>query len=67
VSHEPYPTGRDTSVTHLDPSLEVTALAVTADELEPLDPNRVRSDRLGVSAWRRSRSSPRGPPSQPRR
>jgi peptide/nickel transport system permease protein len=51
VSHEPYPTGRDTSVTHLDPSLEVTALAVTADELEPLDPNRVRSDRLGVGAW----------------
>jgi peptide/nickel transport system permease protein len=51
VSHEPYPTGRDTSVTHLDPSLEVTALAVTADELVPLDPNRVRSDRLGVAAW----------------
>ena len=51
MSHEPYPTGRDTSVTHLDPSLEVTALAVTADELEPLDPNRVRSDRLGVGAW----------------
>lgn len=51
MSHEPYPTGRDTSVTHLDPSLEVTALAVTADELEPLDPNRVHSDRLGVAAW----------------
>lgn len=51
MSHDPYPTGRDTAVTHLDPSLEVTALAITADELEPLDPDRVRSDRLGVAAW----------------
>ncbi len=45
------PVGRDTSVTHLDPSAEVTALAVTADELEPLDPNRSRRAGLGVAAW----------------
>ncbi len=45
-----YPVGRDTSVTHLDPSLEVTALAVTAEELEPLDPNRKRGS-LGIAAW----------------
>jgi peptide/nickel transport system permease protein len=45
-----YPVGRDTSVTHLDPSLEVTALAVTAEELEPLDPNRKRGG-LGIAAW----------------
>jgi peptide/nickel transport system permease protein len=51
VNDERYPTGRDTSITHLDPSLEVTALAVTAEELEPLDPDRRRTNRLGVAAW----------------
>ncbi len=45
-----YPVGRDTSVTHLDPSLEVTALAITAEELEPVDPNARRRG-IGLAAW----------------
>ncbi|MBM3662126.1 MAG: ABC transporter permease [Actinobacteria bacterium] len=50
MSTEQYPTGRDTSITHLDPSLEVTALAITAEELEPADPD-ARKGGLGAGAW----------------
>jgi peptide/nickel transport system permease protein len=44
-----YPNGRDTGVTHLDPSLEVYALAVESEQLEPGAP-RARKG-IGPAAW----------------
>lgn len=41
---------RDTSVTHLDPSVEVYALAVESDQIEPV-PAGGRKKKLGVAAW----------------
>ena len=45
-----YPQGRDTRVTHLDPSLEVVALAIESDQLEPV-PQGARKKGLGIGAW----------------
>ena len=42
----------DTSLMHLDPSLEVYGLAVDADQLEPLPPDgQRRKAGMGVGAW----------------
>ena len=42
---------RDTSVTHLDPSVEVYALAVESDQIEPIPAGGRKKKRLGVAAW----------------
>lgn len=47
-----YPTGRDTRVTHLDSSFEVTALAIESDQLEPVpEGGRKKRKGIGVMAW----------------
>ena len=52
MASDHYPTGRDTSITKLDPSLEVIALAIDSDQLEPVDPDHAaRRSSLGIGAW----------------
>jgi peptide/nickel transport system permease protein len=43
--------GRNTAVTHLDPSVEVLGLAIESDQLEPAPPGGRRRERLGFTAW----------------
>ena len=46
-----YPQGRDTRVTHMDPSMEVYGLAVESDQIEPAPEDGRKKKRLGFAAW----------------
>lgn len=46
-----YPQGRDTSLTHLDPSVGVIGLAIESDQLEPVPAEGSRKKGIGIAAW----------------